>query len=161
VSDERRAHPALGQDSNVLVCANGRCATVLAADTQICDECGGTRLDALANLRAMLCGWAGERAVVFKLIPGLAALIGRSTGMGPIPDVDLGRMPGSGHVHRRQAWIEGTGPVWRVTQLGTNPLVVLGHTHVDVPTGHAAEIRHGDTLDVAGIRLTLVLRAAM
>jgi hypothetical protein len=48
--------------------------------------------------------------------------------------------------------------MWRVTQLGTNPTVVLGHTRVALATGSSAEVRHGDSLEIAGIRLTLVVR---
>jgi hypothetical protein len=157
----RHAHPALAPDSTALVCADSRCGTLLASDAEMCDECGGTRLEPLEQMQALLCGWAGERAVVFKLVPGKAALIGRSSSTGRGPDIDLRRFPGSSSVHRRHVWIEGDAHGWRVTQLGTNRLVVHGRSHEVLRADMAAEIRHGDTLDIAGVQLTLVLRPSI
>ena len=151
-------HPALVGHGGQLVCADPRCATLLPPDAEICDECAGTRLERLDRLRAILCGWADDRPVVFKLEPGRTAVIGRSTPDGPPPEVDLERVSGSRSVHRQHASIEGDGGVWRVTHLGTNPLTILGAQRLTLGPGASAEVRHGDTLDVSGIRLTLVLR---
>ena len=157
---EHRAHPALSPTSDGLVCATPGCATLLAVDAEICDECGGTTLHRLASMPALLCGWAADRPVVFGLDPERSMLLGRSSIDGPTPDIDLARFPGSSAVHRRHASLAANGRVWRVTQLGTNPTVVVGHTRVPLATGRTAELRHGDSVEIAGIRLTLVVREA-
>ena len=154
---ESTLHPALSADTDCLVCDDPRCATVLAADVEMCDECGGTRLARLKDLPSVLCAWADTRPVAFQVWPGRRTVIGRSTGS-TLVDVDLSRLPGSRAVHRQHALIEGQAGEWRVTQLGVNPLVVNGHEAV--PTGETRPIRPGDTLAVAGVQLQLVVRAS-
>ena len=155
---EHPHHPALLPTSNGLVCATPGCATLLAANAEICDECGGTTLYPLASLPALLCGWAGDRPVVFGLDPDHGMLVGRSSTDEPAPDIDLTRFPGSSAVHRRHVSLAANGRVWRVTQLGTNPTVIVGHQRQPLATGSTAELRHGDSVEIAGIRLTLVVR---
>jgi FHA domain len=151
------AHPAQSSNDG-LVCADPRCATLLPADAEICDECGGIRLDPLNGMVAMLCGWAEARPVVFKLPTGRSAVIGRSTPGGPVPEVDLSRLPGSESVHRSHARIENRQDEWRLTQLGRNPLVVNGRQRVVVAPGTDAPVWPGDTLDIGGVRLQLLVR---
>src|SRR5919201_641797 len=69
---ESRLHPALSADADWLVCADPRCATVLAADAEVCDECGGTRLQPLKDMPSVLCAWADTRPVAFQLRTGNA-----------------------------------------------------------------------------------------
>lgn len=150
-------HPAV-RFQNGRLCADPRCATLLAQDAEICDECGGTVLESLSNIRAVLCGWADTRPVAFKLQPVGPTSIGRSAAGGAVPDVDLGRLPGSGSVHRRHAAIEHRQDQWWVTQLGSNLLVVNGRERVALATGAATTLRPGDTLEVGAIRLQLLVR---
>jgi hypothetical protein len=130
---------------------------VLAADAEICDECGGTLLDPLYGAPAMLCGWADDRPVAFRLQADHALLIGRSTSDGRPPDIDLRRFPGNNSVHRRHAWIEGRGREWHVTHLGTNALAVAGRERIALETGGNAIMRSGDTLEVGAVQLLLVV----
>jgi hypothetical protein len=140
------------------VCADARCATLLPADAEICDECGGTRLDALEDIHVRLCGWADERPVVFALQADKPSIIGRSAHGGRTPDIDLRRFPGSGVVHRRHAWIELEDGEWRVTHLGTNSLVAHGRETVVLEPGATSRLEPGDTLEVGSVRLQLVVR---
>lgn len=148
-------HPALAADTDCLVCADQRCATVLPADAELCDECGGSSLVRLNALPSVLCAWAETRPVAFQVWPGRRTVIGRSAG-GSVADVDLSRVPGSEAVHRQHALIEEQADEWRVTQLGANPVVVNGREAV--PTGETRPIRPGDTLALAGVLLQLVVR---
>ncbi|MGI9148097.1 MAG: FHA domain-containing protein [Chloroflexota bacterium] len=150
-------HPAVFADGS-RVCADPRCATLLPADAEICDECGGIRLEPSDNALAMLCGWADGRPVAFKLHPAGPTSIGRSAPGVAAPDIDLSRLPGSGSVHRRHATIELRDGEWRVTQLGSNLLVVIGRDRVVVATGTTAAVRSGDLVDIGGVRLQLVVR---
>ncbi len=152
-------HPALVPNGAWLVCADARCATVLALDDEICDECGGTRLDQLYGTSALLCGWADERPVAFRLSADRPLLIGRSTSGGRAPDIDLRRFPGNSSVHRRHAWLEARGRGWHVTHLGTNPLVVGGRERVALEPGGEATAHGGDTLEVGAVHLLLVAPA--
>ena len=127
-------------------------------DAEICDECGGTRMQALEDIGAMLCGWAGERPVVFSLHAERPSIVGRSVAGGPIPDVDLRRVSGSGVVHRRHAWIEMENGAWQVTHLGTNPLVVTGSDQVVVEPGATVGLHSGDTLQVGDVALQFLVR---
>ena len=151
-------HPALSKNENWLVCANPTCATVLASDAEICDECGGTQFDPLSAAAALLCGWADNRPVVFQLKSDHPLLIGRSLAGGPAPDIDLRRFPSSASVHRRHATIERQGHDWRVSHLGTNPLVVRGRERLALEPGASAAIRSGQTLEVGGVALLLLVR---
>ncbi len=136
------------------------CATLLASDAEICDECGGTRLLALDSIDVMLCGWNDERPVVFALPSDRGSIIGRSSSGGPTPDVDLRRFRDSGVVHRRHAWIELDSGEWRVTHLGTNPLVVIGKDSAELEPGATARIRSGDRLQVGSVVLQFVVRVS-
>jgi hypothetical protein len=155
---EQRTHPALSSSSDGLVCMTRACGTLLPADAEVCDECGGTVLEPLRVIPALLCGWAGERPVVFRLDSVRTLVIGRGSGDNSLADIDLARFPGSNAVHRRHVSVAPNGPTWRVTQLGTNPTVVRGVKPFNMAPGASAEITHGDTLEIAGIRLTLVVR---
>ena len=141
-----------------MVCMDAACATLLAPDAEICDECGGTRLGALDSIGVTLCGWDDERPVVFALSSDRASIIGRSTSGGPTPDVDLRRFRDSGVVHRRHAWIELDSGEWQVTHLGTNPLAVTGRDSVLLEPGATARIRSGDTLQVGSVVLQFMVR---
>jgi hypothetical protein len=151
-------HPAAAPDAQGKVCADPRCATLLASDAEICDECGGTVFDELADLPAMLCGWADERPVVFLLPEDRPAIVGRSVPGGQPPDIDLRRFPGSGVVHRRHAMIELQDGEWRVTHLGSNPLVVRGSESMALSTGETAPLHARDSLQVGDVALQFVLR---
>jgi len=140
------------------VCADARCATLLPPDAEICDECGGTRFVALEEIDALLCTWADERPVVFALRTDRPSIVGRSVPGGQAPDIDLRRFAGSGVVHRRHAWLELEDGEWRVTHLGTNPLVVHGRETVVVEPGATARLQPGDTLEVGGVQLEFVVR---
>jgi FHA domain len=131
---------------------------VLAADAEICDECGATSFEPLGQIGAALCAWAGTRPVVFRLPRDRAALIGRAAPGEPAPDIDLSRLPGSASVHRRHARIEPHGGAWRISQLGTNPLIIDGREHISVPNGGWADLNAGNSLQVGGIQLHLVVR---
>jgi hypothetical protein len=138
------------------VCGNSRCATLLAADAELCDECGGSRLEPLAAATTLLCGWAAERPVTFRLATGRPEVIGRAATSGAAPDIDLSRFPASQQVHRRHAQLEARADGWRLTHLGTNPLLVEGSHRGVVQPGGSTLVRPGDTLNVAGVRLQLV-----
>ena len=159
MSRDARVHTALTGEASGLVCVHPGCGRLLTADAEICDECGGTRLIPLGELRAMLCGWADDREVVFGLRPDRPVIVGRANGNAPEPDIDLRRLPGSGTVHHRHVRVENGKSAWRVTQLGTNRVLVLGRRTVELPTGATVELQHGDTLDIAGVPLTFALRA--
>jgi hypothetical protein len=150
-------HPALARDRRALVCRDPRCGTVLAADAEVCDECGGTALEPLGGIPALLCGWAEMRAVVFRLPRDRGALIGRSTAGGEPLDIDLRRLPGSASVHRRHARVDPVTGGWQVTHLGTNPLIVDGRT---VESGASAVLSAGGTLYVGAVPLQLVVNSA-
>lgn len=143
------------------MCGNPRCATVLAPDAEICDECAGTQFEELYAGTALLCGWADERPVAFRLTAGRPLLIGRSSSGGQAPDIDLRRFPNSASVHRRHATIELRGREWSVTHLGTNPLVIRRGDRVALKTGASTVIRPGDALEVGGVALLLVVRASL
>jgi len=151
-------HPAATVGAVGKVCADERCATLLDMDAEICDECGGTRMQSLEEIGVMLCGWAGERPVVFSLHADKPSIVGRSVPGGPKPDVDLRRVSGSGVVHRRHAWIELENGEWQVTHLGTNPLVVTSSDQVVVEPGATVRLRSGDTLQVGDVVLQFLVR---
>ncbi len=151
-------HPAASAAAVGTVCADKRCATLLAIDAEICDECGGARLQSLQEMRALLCGWAGTRPVVFAVPSAGPSIVGRSPAAGPVPDVDLRRFPGSGVVHRRHASIEQAHGEWQVTHLGTNPLVVTDGERVVLEHGASARLRPGSLLQVGDVVLLFVLR---
>jgi FHA domain len=151
-------HPAANPDAVGKVCADERCATFLDPHAEICDECGGTRMLSLDSVPAILCGWAGERPVVFGLRSDRPAMVGRSAAGRPTPDVDLRRLSTSGVVHRRHARIELGNDGWQVTHLGTNLLVVTGRDQVAVEPGATASLRSGDRLQVGDVMLQVVVR---
>src|SRR5207253_580766 len=140
------------------VCMDAACATLVASDAEICDECGGTRLLALGSFDVMLYGWDDERPVVFALPADRGSIIGRSSSSGPTPDVDLRRFRDSGVVHRRHAWIELDSGEWQVTHLGMNPLAVIGKDAVVLEPGATARIRSGDSLQVGSVVLQFVVQ---
>jgi len=155
---EPETHPALAADRRgYVVCSDPRCGTVLAAGAEVCDECGATSLEPLGQIGAALCGWADTRPVVFRLPRDRPALIGRATPGEPAPDIDLSRLPGSASVHRRHARVEPQGGAWHISHLGTNPLIVNGREHVAVPRGGSANLSAGNSLQVGGIHLQLVV----
>src|SRR5919197_572807 len=151
-------HPATNPDAVGKVCADERCATLLDLGAEICDECGGTRMLSLESMGAILCGWAGERPVVFGLYPDKPSIVGRSAAGVPTPEVDLRRVSRSGVVHRRHARIELDDGTWQITHLGTNLLLVTGGDQVMVEPGATVRLRSGDTLQVGDVVLRFVLR---
>jgi FHA domain len=151
-------HPALAADSAGRVCANPRCATLLAPDAEICDECGGSLLTDLSLFPVILCGWADGRPVVFGLAADRPSIVGRSASTGPSPDVDLRRFPASDVVHRRHAFIELEDGEWRVTHVGTNALIVTGTQSTVLEQGQTVSLRSGDFVEVGGVPLQFVLR---
>ena len=56
----RPSHPAVAPHAVGMVCMDAACATLVASDAEICDECGGTRLLALGSFDVMLYGWDDE-----------------------------------------------------------------------------------------------------
>lgn len=138
-------------------CLDSRCGTLLAADVEVCDECGGTALGRLADARAVLLGEAGDRPVAFGLIVGRPNVIGRSAAGGALPEVDLSRFPGSESVHRRHAQLQEAHGQWSVTHLGRNPVVVSRPEGLlVVEPGSTTPLRTGDWLQIGRIRLRLV-----
>ena len=144
--------------ADALRCTEAGCATVLAADAELCDECGSQRLMRLSDSPAVLIGAAGDRPVAFELPADRPMTVGRSSSGATAPDIDLARLPGSATVHRQHAEIAPAGAVWRVTQLGRNPLVIRrpGETVVVEP-GTSQPVRAGDRLLVGGVSLQVVV----
>jgi hypothetical protein len=150
--------PSLLVSAAGLRCTEPGCATVLAPDAELCDECGSQRLARLADSRAVLIGAAGERPVAFELPAEGRVTVGRSVSGARAPAIDLARLPGSASVHRQHAEIAPDGNGWRVTQLGRNPLVIRrpGETVVVEP-GTSQPLREGDRLLVGGVGLQVVV----
>jgi hypothetical protein len=143
-----------------LVCADRRCATLVEPDAELCDECGGSRLEPIEGATSLLCGRADERPVVFRLRAGRPEVIGRSTDTDEPPDIDLARFPSSRGVHRRHARLEARDGGWLITHLGSNPVLIeSGERRVAVPPGASTLVRPGDTLVVGGVRLQLITPA--
>jgi FHA domain len=141
-----------------LRCTEPGCATVLAADAELCDECGSQRLMRLSESPAVLIGAAGDRPVAFELPADGRVMVGRASSGATAPDIDLTRLPGSATVHRQHAEIAPDAAGWRVTQLGRNPLVIRrpGETVVVEP-GTSQPLRAGDRLLVGGVSLQVVV----
>jgi FHA domain len=150
IDSSARPEPAVGARVGAQVCANPRCSTLLDNDAEICDECGTSSFVRLGTSDCVLCGWAGERPVVFRVRADRPQVVGRAHGSMVAPDVDLSRFPDSEHVHRRHAQIEKLDSEWRITQLGTNPLRVSARR---VEPGTSTRVQSGDVLDVASVRL--------
>ena len=150
-------HPGASFAATGKVCADPRCATLLDEDAEVCDECAGTRFVSLESIDARLCGWAGERPVVFRLHEDRPSIVGRSTAE-QTPDVDLRRFPGSEVVHRRHARIDRPNGQWQVSQLGSNLLAVIRGEPVTVEPGQAAALQTGDALQVGNVVLRFVAR---
>jgi hypothetical protein len=134
-------------------------ATLLDDDVEICDECAGTRFTPLQTINARLCGWAGERAVVFGLHEEGPTIVGRST-TEQTPDVDLRRFPGSDFVHRRHASIDRANNQWQVSHLGSNLLAVIGSEPITVQPGQAVAFHSGEILQVGSVLLQFVARSS-
>jgi hypothetical protein len=146
--------------ADALVCADRRCATLLPAGVEACDECAGSRFESLASAQSLLCGLAAERPVVFRLAATRPIIIGRSAEGSTPPDIDLSRFPGSAKVHRRHARLEARDGAWQVSHLGSNPVSIVSRTGtVLLQPGGSMPLRPGDTLDLSGVRLQLVARA--
>ncbi len=143
---------------SALRCSDSRCATLLALDAEVCDECGSTDLVPATNGAGVLLGLAGERPVAFGVDDRVPTIIGRGSGS-DVPDVDLSRFPTltSGSVHRRHARIEQVDGRWRISHLGRNPLVIQRDSEtLVVEPGGAAALRPGDWLQVGRVRLRFV-----
>ena len=145
-------HPATSFMATGKVCADPRCATLVDNEAEICDECAGTAFTPLESISARLCGWAGERPVVFRLADDRPSTIGHSRAE-QVPDIDLRRFPNSEVVHRRHARIEPENNEWRVRHLGTNLLMVRGS---ELEPGQAVALRSGDVLQVGTVKLQFV-----
>ncbi len=143
-----------------LRCRDGRCATLVPADAEICDECAGVDLEPLGQGEAWLVGIAGDRRAGFELQADRASSIGRSSPGDPAPDVDLARFPGSSSVHRRHATIERRGEGWQITHAGRNPLLIQRREGaLPVQPGGSAPLSPGDWLLMGTVRLQFFVRA--
>ena len=141
-----------GAPFDQLVCADRRCATLLPADAELCDECGGTDLRPLHDAEAVLVGLDRARATAYRLA-GSSVIVGRSAPDSQ-PDVDVSRLEGAESVHRRHASVERTAEGWQATHLGRNPLVrQRGAEATPVAPGDSIELRSGDGLVVGLVRL--------
>jgi hypothetical protein len=139
-----------------LRCADPRCGTLLAPDSELCDECGSTDLVPATQGTAVLLGLAGERPVAFEVHDREPTIVGRGAGA-EIPDVDLSRFPSSGSVHRRHARLEQIDGRWRISHLGRNPVVIQRDNEtLVVEPGGAAVLRPGDWLQFGRVRLRFV-----
>ena len=58
-------------------------------------------------------------------------------------------------------WLELEDGEWRVTHLGTNPLVVHGRETAVLEPGGTARLQSGDTLEVGGVLLEFVVRGRL
>jgi hypothetical protein len=153
--------PLFPLQPGALVCANRHCATVLPAGVEACDECGESRFEPIASIGSLLCGLAGDRSVAFPLSGARAVVIGRDADGSGSPEVDLSRFPSSDRVHRRHARLEIRNGSWYVTHLGTNTLSIVNRSgRASVGAGASQQLRPGDTLEVAGVKLQLVTRSA-
>jgi hypothetical protein len=139
-----------------LRCLDGRCATLLPADAELCDECGGAALGEWHDGPALV-GAVEDRPVAFPLAREGSTTVGRSVAGEPAPDADLGRLPGAASVHRRHAALEPADSGYRVRHLGRNPLVVqdVGGPRPIEPGGEG-ELRPGDRLLVGAVTLRFV-----
>jgi hypothetical protein len=143
-----------------LRCVDRRCGTVLGADAEVCDECGGTALAPLVAAQALLLGDAGDRPVAFELRAGQPNVLGRSSPGGAL-DIDVARMRGSESVHRRHAQFDESQGQWSVTHLGRNPIVLLRpEGTVVVQPGSSSALRSGDWLQIGRIRLQFIVDPA-
>jgi hypothetical protein len=144
-----------------LRCVDRRCGTLLGADAEVCDECGGSALAPIAAAQALLLGDAGDRPVAFELRPGQPNVLGRSSPGGGALEIDVARMSGSESVHRRHAQFDERDGQWAVTHLGRNPIVVLRPEGTSVvQPGSSTALRSGDWLQIGRIRLQLVVNPA-
>jgi hypothetical protein len=144
-----------------LRCVDRRCGTLVGADAEVCDECGGSALAPLASAPALLLGDAGDRPVAFELRAGQPNVLGRSSPGGGALDIDVARMRGSESVHRRHAQFDERQGQWSVTHLGRNP-IVLGRPEGNfvVQPGTSSALRSGDWLQIGRIRLQLIVDPA-
>jgi hypothetical protein len=145
-------HPATSFVATGKICADPRCATLIDNEAEICDECAGTAFTRLESIGARLCGWAGERPVVFRVPSDRPSTIGHARAE-QVPDIDLQRFPNSEVVHRLHARIERQNNEWRVRHLGTNLLTVRGS---ELEPGQAVALRSGDMLQVGTVLLQFV-----
>lgn len=144
--------------STGLRCTDPRCGTLVTADAEVCDECGGSALAPISQPQALLVGDAGDRPVAFALQPGQANILGRSSPGASLPDIDVTRFRGSESVHRRHAQFEVERGQWTITHLGRNPIVVARpEGRLVVEPGSSSPLRSGDWLQIGRIRLRLVL----
>jgi len=144
-----------------LRCVDRRCGTLLSADAELCDECGGSALAPIADAQALLLGDAGDRPVAFELRAGLPNVLGRSSPGGGALEIDVARMRGSESVHRRHAQFDERQGQWSVTHLGRNPIVLARpEGTVVVQPGSSAALRSGDWLQIGRIRLQLIVDPA-
>jgi hypothetical protein len=150
-------HPGASLSATSKVCADLRCATLLDDDAEICDECGGTLFTPLQAIGTRLCGWDGDRPVVFRLREDKPAIVGRSSAE-HTPEVDLRRFAGSEVVHRRHARIEFVDNQWRLCHLGTNALLVVRDEPISLQTGQQVNLRSGDRMQVGNVVLQFITR---
>jgi hypothetical protein len=144
-----------------LRCVDWRCGTVVAADAEVCDECGGSALAPIAQAQALLLGDAGDRPAAFALRSGQPNILGRSSPGGGALEIDVARFRGSESVHRRHAQFDERQGQWFVTHLGRNPIVLLRpEGTIVVQPGSSSPLRSGDWLQIGRIRLQLVVNPA-
>jgi hypothetical protein len=144
-----------------LRCLDLRCGTLLGADAEVCDECGGTALAPIAGAQALLVGDAGDRPVAYALHAGQPNILGRSSPGGGALDIDVARFRGSESVHRRHAQFDERQGQWSVTHLGRNPIVLSRpEGTLVVQPSSSTPLRSGDWLQIGRIRLQLVVDPA-
>ncbi len=144
-----------------LRCVDPRCGTLLGADAEVCDECGGSALAPLVAAQALLLGDAGDRPVAFELHTERPNVLGRSSPGGGALDIDVARFRGSESVHRRHAQFDQRQGQWFVTHLGRNPIVLSRpEGTIVVQPGSSSPLRSGDWLQIGRIRLQLIVDPA-
>jgi FHA domain len=143
---------------SALRCRDPRCATVLAGDAEVCDECGSSELEPLVNADALLAGLAHERPVAFALSASVPTIVGRASPGAALPGVDLSRVPDSAGVHRRHASLAMRNGQWEITHLGRNPVVIQRSAEtLVVEPGSTIKLWPGDWIQFGRVRLRLVV----
>src|SRR5690242_13539685 len=143
--------------SGLSVCRDARCQGVIAAEDEICYECGGTDFVEVRPGQAALLGELHDREIAFVLGPDGESTIGRSdAGVGG-PAVDLWRFPASYSVHHRHATLQAGAGGWQLTHAGRNALVIRrGEQVIALDPGASVDLESGDTLLVGLVALRFV-----
>lgn len=139
-----------------LLCGDSRCRTLLPAEAEICDECGGALRPPAAG-EAVLVGAGEDRQVAFELGGSGSLSVGRA-GDGSTPDVDLEGLPGCDSVHHLHASLDGAHGAWTITHRGRNPLLIhRGAERIALELGGSAALQSGDNLVLGRLGLAFVI----